>query len=259
MNIGMNNLSLQFTTLALNQLIRSFSPVAIGVTAYLIEGRTQSLPKLLTLSALVGGVVMGVATSPDFDFLGFLICGGSVLGQALGIVMTALMMGDASVRLHVFDVLLYATLPSIVVLLPWSYGMGEFAVIGQSIEREGFGVIAGLIIAGGTFAFTYNLFTTIFIKMTSSVYYGVTGGLRCALAILTSFFIFPQKASPLSIAGIIIAMIAFSGNSYFTMKEQLAEKAKLSVVDVERATEKERLLDGEEDDEQEALIGNKKM
>ena len=32
---------------------------------------------------------MGVTNSPDFELIGFLICAGSIVGQSLGIVMTA--------------------------------------------------------------------------------------------------------------------------------------------------------------------------
>mmetsp|Transcript_22023 Transcript_22023/g.39062 ORF Transcript_22023/g.39062 Transcript_22023/m.39062 type:complete len:360 (+) Transcript_22023:52-1131(+) len=248
MNIGMNNLSLQFTTLALNQLIRSFSPVAIAITSFLIEGKVQSLPKALSLAALVCGVVMGVMTSPDFEIVGFLICGASVLGQAMGIVMTAFVMGGATVKLHVFDVLLYSTLPSLVVLLPWSYALGEFEILKEAFAADA-GYTLGLIVAGGCLAFTYNLFCTIFIKMTSSVYYGVTGGFRCALAIVISFFLFPQKITTLGIAGICIAMIAFVFNSYFTMKEKIdAQNAKHATEDVNAAkdVEKEGLLSGQD-------------
>merc|ERR1711988_1984893 len=51
-----------------------------------------------------------------------------------------------------------------------------------------------------------------------------TGGFRCGLAILISFFVFPQKVTALGIAGICIAMAAFAGNSYFTFKEQVAKQ-----------------------------------
>eukprot|EP00954_Amorphochlora_amoebiformis_P026696 1380833-Amorphochlora_amoeboformis.AAC.2 len=247
MNIGMNNLSLKFTTLALNQLIRSFAPVSIALTSFIIEGKTQSPAKAITLGALVAGVVMGVMASPDFQLLGFLICGGSVLGQSLGIVMTAFVMGGTSVKLHVFDVLLYATLPSIVILLPWSYSMGEFKILEESIEKEGFGTVLGLILAGGLLAFTYNLFTTVLIKMTSSVYYGVTGGFRCALAILISFYVFPQRVTVLSITGICIAMAAFMLNSFFTMREKLASQKAKKAIESDKITEKQRLLDEEDE------------
>eukprot|EP00471_Norrisiella_sphaerica_P004241 CAMPEP_0184487400 /NCGR_PEP_ID=MMETSP0113_2-20130426/10001_1 /TAXON_ID=91329 /ORGANISM="Norrisiella sphaerica, Strain BC52" /LENGTH=268 /DNA_ID=CAMNT_0026869703 /DNA_START=402 /DNA_END=1208 /DNA_ORIENTATION=+ len=241
MNIGMNNLSLKYTTLALNQLIRSFSPVAIALTSYLIEGKVQSVPKAISLSLLVSGVVMGVWGSPDFTLVGFLICAASLFGQSLGIVMTAFMMGGASVKLHVFDVLLYSTLPSTFVLLPWSYAMGEFEVLEKTVAADGLSFFMGLIFAGGALAFTYNLFCTVFVKMTSSVYYGVTGGFRCSIAILVSFFVFPQKVTTIGICGIVIAMASFIANSYFTLKEQIAAKkaaAKYSIVD----TEKQALL-----------------
>eukprot|EP00468_Gymnochlora_sp_CCMP2014_P001351 CAMPEP_0167741602 /NCGR_PEP_ID=MMETSP0110_2-20121227/948_1 /TAXON_ID=629695 /ORGANISM="Gymnochlora sp., Strain CCMP2014" /LENGTH=206 /DNA_ID=CAMNT_0007625673 /DNA_START=381 /DNA_END=1001 /DNA_ORIENTATION=- len=164
---------------------------------------------------------MGVATSPDFELLGFLICAGSLLGQSLGIVMTAFVMAKNSVKLQSFDVLLYATLPSLVILLPWSFALGEFEVLQKSVEAEGAFLITGLLLAGGALAFTYNLLCTVFIRLTSSVYYGVTGGFRCAIAIAISFVLFPQKATWMSLTGIIIAMTAFVANSYFTMTEKL--------------------------------------
>mmetsp|Transcript_4429 Transcript_4429/g.6623 ORF Transcript_4429/g.6623 Transcript_4429/m.6623 type:complete len:361 (+) Transcript_4429:38-1120(+) len=224
MNIGMNNLSLQFTTLALNQLIRAFSPVLIAITSFFIEGKVQSLPKLLTLLLLVFGVSLGVATSPDFEFVGFIICALSVIGQATGIVMTAFVMGDKSGSLHVFDVLLYTTLPSLVVLIPWSLGIGEVSAILTSIDELGINRFNLLILIGGILAFTYTLFACILIKLTSSVYYGVTGGFRSALSIAISFQVFPQAATTLSISGIVIAMGAFIANSYFTMEEKLSEE-----------------------------------
>mmetsp|Transcript_5804 Transcript_5804/g.11511 ORF Transcript_5804/g.11511 Transcript_5804/m.11511 type:complete len:384 (+) Transcript_5804:54-1205(+) len=243
MNIGMNNLSLQFTTLALNQLIRSFSPVSIALTSFLIEGKTQSWAKSITLGALVGGVVMGVFSSPDFEMLGFLICAGSVLGQSLSIVMTALVMGGTSVKLHVFDVLLYTSLPTLLILLPWSYALGEFEVLENAFIEHGFETTMGLIIAGGTLAFTYNLASICFIRLTSSVYFGVTGGFRCALAIAASFYFFPQKIGFLSIAGTVIAISAFIVNSFFTMKEKLesmdASKKITSIKQVEKQIEDE--------------------
>mmetsp|Transcript_8955 Transcript_8955/g.22040 ORF Transcript_8955/g.22040 Transcript_8955/m.22040 type:complete len:358 (-) Transcript_8955:407-1480(-) len=225
-NYGMNNLSLKYTTLALNQLIRSFSPVAIAVTSYLIEGKVQSLPKAVTLVCLVGGVLMGVGTSPDFELLGVLICAGSLLGQALNIVMTALVMGDMkdSVKLSPFDVLFYTALPSVAILLPFSAAIGEYAVLVKALEDEGFARLAILVFGGGIFAFTYTLFYVLLIKITSSVYYGVTGGFRCTVAIIISFYFFPQKITALSILGIVIAMTAFIANSYFTMKEKLSKK-----------------------------------
>eukprot|EP00954_Amorphochlora_amoebiformis_P007491 581893-Amorphochlora_amoeboformis.AAC.1 len=183
---------------------------------------------------------------------GFLICAGSVLGQSLGIVMTAFVMGGKTVKLHVFDVLLYASLPSLIVLLPWSYAMGEVEVLKEAIETNGTGVIVGLILAGGALAFTYNLFCTLFIKLTSSVYYGVTGGFRCAMAILISFFIFPQKITAIGIAGICVAMTAFIANSFFTLNEKLAARKRKHGSPLSAKNEHE-----EEDEEaQKPLLGD---
>mmetsp|Transcript_22354 Transcript_22354/g.35915 ORF Transcript_22354/g.35915 Transcript_22354/m.35915 type:complete len:363 (-) Transcript_22354:109-1197(-) len=244
MNIGMNNLSLQYTTLALNQLIRAFSPVSIAITSFFIEGKVQSVAKGASLSVLVAGVFLGVFSSPDFEIVGVLICAASLAGQSLSIVMTAYVMGGTRVKLAPWDVLLYATLPTLLVLLPWAYSLGEFDVMTQAIELHGIERIVGLIIAGGCLAFSYNVACVVFIRLTSSVYYGVTGGFRSALAIVISFFLFPQRITMLGIVGTVLAMAAFTANSYFTMKEKLAEKN-----DVPKPSEQRKLLDEEEDEE----------
>jgi len=244
LNIGMNNLSLNFTTLALNQLIRAFSPVSIAMTSYLIEGKTQSVTRITTLLCLVAGVAMGVFTSPDFEVLGATLCCASLLGQALSIVMTAHVMDGTRVKLAVYDVLLYASLPSLLVLLPLSYFLGELDVLRSAIEKEGLRKIAWLLLGGGILAFCYNVAATTFIRITSSIYYGVTGGFRCALTITMSYFIFPQRATALSIVGTVVAMLAFTTNSYFKERRSASKAAaKNEFVDESaESAEKERLI-----------------
>eukprot|EP00472_Partenskyella_glossopodia_P011154 CAMPEP_0197518176 /NCGR_PEP_ID=MMETSP1318-20131121/3305_1 /TAXON_ID=552666 /ORGANISM="Partenskyella glossopodia, Strain RCC365" /LENGTH=196 /DNA_ID=CAMNT_0043068293 /DNA_START=541 /DNA_END=1134 /DNA_ORIENTATION=+ len=195
---------------------------------------------------------MGVGTSPDFEFLGIIICVSSLVGQAIGIVMTAFVMGDKKVKLQPLDVLLYTTLPSLVVLIPWSYSIGEFDKLQTSIDASGVARILTLIAVGGLLAFTYTLFYVFFIKLTSSVYYSVTGGFRCTVAIIMSFYFFPQKITALSIAGIVVAMSAFIANSYFTLLEKLdtglgngSDKYEAMEVDEEA---KQSLLSSQNDD-----------
>lgn len=185
---------------------------------------------------------MGVFSSPDFEPVGFLICTASVAGQSVSIVMTAYVMGGTSVKLEVWDVLLYAAAPTLLVLIPWSYSLGEFEALNDAVYQAGYQRILILICIGGCLAFSYNVIATIFIRMTSSVYYGATGGFRSALAIVISFSIFPQKITYLSIAGTAIAMLAFIANSYLTLRERLRNTER-----AEEGTkvEKQHLLDEE--------------
>eukprot|EP00471_Norrisiella_sphaerica_P006175 CAMPEP_0184489008 /NCGR_PEP_ID=MMETSP0113_2-20130426/14111_1 /TAXON_ID=91329 /ORGANISM="Norrisiella sphaerica, Strain BC52" /LENGTH=336 /DNA_ID=CAMNT_0026872177 /DNA_START=122 /DNA_END=1132 /DNA_ORIENTATION=+ len=223
MNYGMNNLSLKFATVTVNQLIRSFAPVVVATTSYFIEGKVQSWPKLISLCFLVLGVVVGVGTSPDFEIMGTMICAGSLVGNAISIVMTAFVMGDANVKLKPIDVMLYTTMPSVVILLPWSYSLDELTTVKNSFYTNGGFWTVTWILVGGLLACTYTFLYVLLIKLTSSVYFSVSGGFRTVAAIVVSFFIFPQQLSLQSVTGIVIAMGAFIANSYFTLKERVAE------------------------------------
>mmetsp|Transcript_10524 Transcript_10524/g.20207 ORF Transcript_10524/g.20207 Transcript_10524/m.20207 type:complete len:358 (-) Transcript_10524:206-1279(-) len=236
LNIGLNNISLLFCTLALNQLIRSFSPVAVAIASYFIEGRTYSYPKQATLALLVLGICLGVSSSPDFEMLGFLICAASVVGSTLQVVLTGYFMGGQKVTLHVFDILLYTAIPCILFLVPLAYATGDFPKTLAAIEDHGVGRFTGLVCAGGAMAFSYNIITILLIKYTSSVYYAVAGGFKVCIVIGSSFIFFDQQLSMLSLVGIIISCFAFVGNSYLTFKEkqQAKEKAKAKQISEDR-------------------------
>eukprot|EP00469_Lotharella_globosa_P015264 CAMPEP_0167829168 /NCGR_PEP_ID=MMETSP0112_2-20121227/11971_1 /TAXON_ID=91324 /ORGANISM="Lotharella globosa, Strain CCCM811" /LENGTH=489 /DNA_ID=CAMNT_0007732755 /DNA_START=53 /DNA_END=1522 /DNA_ORIENTATION=- len=242
LNIGLNNISLLFCTLALNQLIRSFSPVAVAIASYFIEGRTYSYPKQATLGLLVLGICLGVSSSPDFEMLGFLICAASVVGSTLQVVLTGYFMGGQKVTLHVFDILLYTAIPCILFLVPLAYATGDFPKTLAAIEDHGVGRFTGLVIAGGAMAFSYNIITILLIKYTSSVYYAVAGGFKVCLVIGSSFIFFDQQLSMLSLVGIIISCFAFVGNSYLTFKEKQQAKDKVKAKEV--SEDQEGLITG---------------
>jgi len=226
LNIGLNNMSLLYTTLALNQLIRSFAPVSVAFASFFIEGKSYSYPKQATLAMLVMGIVLGVSASPDFELLGFVICASSVLGSTLQIVLTGYFMGGQKVTLHVFDILLYTAIPCIAFLVPMAYLVGDFPKTAASFEANGAGKFLGLVLAGGSMAFSYNIITICLIKFTSSVYYAVAGGFKVCIVIGMSFVFFHQKVSTLSLVGIVISCIAFVANSYLTFKDKQKKPVK---------------------------------
>ena len=54
-NIGLNNISLLYVTLALNQLVRSFAPVCVAIASYIFEDKVYSARYYATLVALTAG------------------------------------------------------------------------------------------------------------------------------------------------------------------------------------------------------------
>ena len=220
LNIGLNNISLVFCTLALNQLIRSFAPVLVAIASYFIEGKAYSYPKQGTLGLLVFGICLGVSASPDFELIGFAICSASVIGATLQIVLTGYFVGGQKVTLHVLDIFLYTAIPCIILLLPLAFASRDHIHTLEALEKHGAAKLALLLVAGGTIAFCYNVITILLIKLTSSVYYAVAGGFKVCLVIGFSFVVFDQKITRMSLIGILVACIAFIANSYLTFTER---------------------------------------
>jgi hypothetical protein len=236
----------------------------VAVASYFFEEKAYSKPYYATLALLTLGITLGVSASPDFHMLGFLICLSSVLGCTAQIVITGYFMGGQSVTLHVFDILFYSALPSVVLLTPVFVALGEPHVVANAIATLGLAKFLGLVAAGGAMACGYNILIIVFIKYTSSVYVAIAGGFKVCLIIGISFVIFDQKMTTLSLVGIIIACIAFMANSYiqFQNKQTAKQKGYTQIdedVDPEKVADdilsaKQLLLGAEENDAEEEKI-----
>lgn len=228
-SIGLNNLSLKYCALSLNLLIRSMAPVTVAVAAFFIEGKRYSGAKIATIAVLVGGVVLGVGASTDFEIVGFSLCVASVVGQTLQIVLTGYFVGGQEITLQVFDVLLYTAIPSIVILAPLSYALGELKGLEAALVSNGPRSVLLLVAAGCALAFAYNVVSICLIKYTSSVYFAVAGGFKMCVTIAVSYLVFQQSKAMLSLVGVAIACAAFLGHSYVNFVERRAPSEKIGV------------------------------
>ncbi|GAB5365094.1 hypothetical protein AAMO2058_001027200 [Amorphochlora amoebiformis] len=244
LSIGLNNISLMFTTLALNQLIRSLSPVTVAFTAFFIEGTRYSFAEILTLMLLTFGLSLGVATSTDFDTYGVVICLASVLGSTFQLVLTGFFLSGEEIRLQVLDILLYTAIPSSIILAPMSVGMGEMQTLTEAVEKVGLGTVVILISVGCAMAVLYNLIQIILIKYTSSVYFSVAGGFKTGVTIGMSYIFFKQAADIFSLVGIAITSIAFAIHSYLSYKKRLPTNKTKPVKEVSTSDEEQDLLLG---------------
>jgi drug/metabolite transporter (DMT)-like permease len=216
-NIGLNNLSLLYTTLVLNQLVRAFCPVMVTITAFFIENKRTSFGSTLSISMLVFGIILGVCASPDFDIMGVTICLFSVLGNAMQTTIIAYTM---TMKLDPVNLVLYTALPNSLILLPGMFIMGEDKVLLNHIEESGFSYIMALTMIGGIIAFAYNLILITFIQQTSSIYSSVAGSFKIVPIMFFSFLFFHQKISALGFFGMCVACVAFGFNSWFMFKEK---------------------------------------
>eukprot|EP00466_Bigelowiella_natans_P004246 jgi/Bigna1/86279/estExt_fgenesh1_pg.C_90184 len=240
-NIALNNLSLLYTTLALNQLIRSFCPVAVALFAYLIEDKVPSFSGGTAIFCLVFGVTLSISTSPDLEFLGTVICFGSVFGNAVQTVLVSVL---KIVKLDPLSIIYHTSIINSLLLLPLLFILGEHRQLQTHVEEQGAMSVFGLTVAGGAIAFAYNLILLSFIQNTSSVYSSIAGSFKTVLILGVSFLFFHQRLNVLSSVGICIACVAFVWNSWLMFKEKTTDDREMNVD--RQATLKVKKLDDED-------------
>eukprot|EP00466_Bigelowiella_natans_P005435 jgi/Bigna1/75741/fgenesh1_pg.36_\ len=244
LSIALNNVSLMFCSIAINQMIRSMSPVTVALVAYFVEGKRYSLANMdddnddgddgddgddidadgcnhmllpilvnkehsshsLLWTSLGGCNFNGSHCSRDFEFIGVSLCLSSILGSTFQLVLTGFFLGGQRVVLQVLDILLYTSIPSIILLFPVSLMMGDLPMFVDAVEKIAL------------------------IKYTSSVYFAVAGGFKTGVTIALSYLFFKQSTAPLSIAGIIITSMAFAAHSYVVYNEKRMTIRKKEIV-----------------------------
>lgn len=225
LNTGLNNTSLLYLTLSANQIIRALLPATCAVFATFIEGKRYSNAQWATMVVLVIGVVLSLLDNPTFDELGTALALSSVIGAALHVTVVGYFLGK-SMQMSAFDILLYTSIPIILILLPPFLVSNEPGKLEAFEQSRGMWQAVFLVSVGGGIAFLYNLIHYLFIHYTSSVYTTVAGNMKVALVVAFSFIFLDDDATPLNIIGLSIACVAFFANSY--LEFQVKEKEKLS-------------------------------
>ena len=189
LNIALNNISLLYVSLALNQIIRSSIPVVTCIMSILVEQKFPCRMESLSLLILCFGVVI-------------VVWEGSVSGQPLGIflcllgtISNALMMTLSSKLLsQKFDVirLTFYTAPvSLMCLIPFMLRT-EYTAFAMFVRKNAFQA-SGIVLAGCVNALFYNLVHSMIIKKTSAVTSTVLGQVKVIGLVILAIFILDEK------------------------------------------------------------------
>lgn len=213
LNVGGRNLSLLWFSLALTQLVRAAVPVIVAVASFLIESRRFTRFQVPTFVVLLVGIFLGAVGSADFSLgLGFLFALGSAFGSATMIVSTGYLTYSVP-GLHPLDLIFWSTPFAAVVMLIVGWQMDEFSATQKSVEQRGWVFVIGILAVTGSTAFSFSIVVFFIIKVTSSVYYSVTGGVRFVVVVGFSFLLFDQPINTVGIIGVAIASVGFLANS----------------------------------------------
>jgi len=222
--IGLNNSSLVYLPLSVQQTIRSCSPVALAIAAHFIEGKTYSIKQIVALFFLVGGIVLTVASNDSANLIGVIMAAGSVVSGALYYTFVSLNLGKSGVNMNAIDILLYTSVPVAIVLTPIFLVTDEYTTISRFSDDNGVSFTVFLFLIGCVLAVAYNLMTFKFIKMLSAVYLSVVANFKLVLLILVGVALLGEEITWLSALGLTIATAAFSYYSYLEYEERLAKE-----------------------------------
>lgn len=222
-SIGLNNSSLQFLPLSMQQTIRSSGPAVVAVCSYFLEDKVFSYKQIASLVLLVGGVSLAVfGDQSGTEAIGVVLCFGSVLGSALQYVFVSITMNPEN-RLASFDVLLYTAVPTLVVMTPAMLLNDEPAKLGAFVDENGANLALAYFLAGMTLAVCYNLVVFAFIRAMNVTYVSVCGVFKVVLLITFSVIVLGDEIAAINALGLVLAMVAFALNSYFEFQRRMAK------------------------------------
>jgi len=174
LNIGCNNVSLTMVSLFLNQVIKATGPMPTMLFSVLFDGKKYGWGMILSCVAIVGATILAVPTSssgPSTSGAGVIVCIISTLAASLKpVVMSIVMKGSVErPKLPATVVLFYDTFISFWFMLIYWLASAERTAVIHYIGNGNGAIAVGLIIAGASMAFMFNLCNYFFVMLTSAL------------------------------------------------------------------------------------------
>jgi len=173
LNILCNNASLRIVSLFLNQVIKATGPMPTMLFSFLIESKTYGWDVILSCVMIVAGTILAIPMGDGGNpttFGGFLLVAISTLAASLKPVIMAIAMKGTPERpkLPPTVVLWYDAFISFFVMLVAALVLERQQII-DYFSGNGGGEAVGLIAAGASMAFLFNLSTYFFVLLTSAL------------------------------------------------------------------------------------------
>jgi drug/metabolite transporter (DMT)-like permease len=234
-NIVMNNASLVFISIVLNQIIRTLLPLATIILSRWIEKKRHRTRIYMAIVGIVAGVGLTVYRNLEFHWVGAICVTSSMCMAALWTVVSARLMNGVKKKATMVDVqqllieddddelgpwipieLVFAVSFPSACLLAVGFFTLEYELFVQYDEEDHLHV-AVMVAMGCMFAFVYNLLHYAMISVTSSVNSTILGNVKIIILILLSiplFGIIVQWWNVVGICWTILSMIAYSYFAY---------------------------------------------
>ena len=225
MNIVVGNLSINFTSVAMSQVIRSSIPGFTMLLSYQLLSKTFSTAHILTVGLVIVGVALATYGDLEFTWLGFLLTvTGCLLSSLKSITTSVFLVGD--LKFHPMELILRMATFAIpqMALLAFLYGETH-EIFGLGPDHEGFDFYPALLVAlavNGTMAFSLNFSNFMFTRSTSALTVTVAGSVKNVLTIVLSVLVF---STPITLLNSIGTVVTIAGASAYNAVNYRSKQA----------------------------------
>ncbi len=220
LNVGLNNWSLTLVSLFVNQVIKATAPLPTTALSYFIAKKTYTWQVVLSCAALVAGSILAnahsmTAVNPEerTSVVGVVLCLISLACNALKPVISMVMMagtGDQA-KLEPMTLLFYdSCIAMLLLIIFWLADAPERAASVAYMGREP-GTAIGIIAAGATMAFCFNISVYYFVKFTSALTSTVgSNGVKIIIIIISAIQAHEYSATSwVGITMVVLSIVAY--------------------------------------------------
>ena len=226
LNIGLNNWSLVFISLTLNQVLKSTVPLPTALLSVMFESKSFSWQLYGSMVVLVIGCILAAWGGAgdeleDGNWVGILICLGSVLATAAWTVSSAVLMQMGEKPLDAVSLIFVSGPTCIATLLCFFFALELPRLINFASDPEhpvpSVGEMMLYLGAAAALASVYDIVHNQFVKLTSSVNMAFMGNTKLVLLIGLSMATMERTPTPLRIAGVSVAVLGVVWYSIFKL------------------------------------------
>jgi len=240
LNICAGNVGLLYASVSLREVVRSLTPgITLAFSVWLLN-KSYRMDAVWSLIAIAVGVIITTATELDLNMGGLIILlSGGILAALKGVTTNMVLVGVGSV--HPLYVLYVMSPLALVQMIAMAFVFGETADLYATWESRSISLCAGMILSTGFMAFFLNIANFNLNKITSPVTVSVAGSFKEIVTIGLSFVVFQNKATPLNLFGILIALTGTGFYHYFAFFGH--HRPTVEVTEKEKGTEGQRIDD----------------
>ena len=215
-NTVTNMQSLVVLSLAVNQSIRAFLPIATMGVASIIEGARYPRKMVANAFVLCTGVVLCVWGNPNASATGVTLCVISVMAAAAQNSLAGRLLSSPT-KPTAIELTLYQSGPLCLVVAMLAAVYEADMLSAQ--EQLGSARMAALLGGSAAFAIAYNIVRFLLVQKTSSVFLAVAGNLKIVLLILIDAVFFHNPLTPWNVVGVLLTCVAFALHTTLSHKK----------------------------------------